>query len=112
MSEEIKAPKVIRSETKPDVFGHPYVRFVGRGDTGGRWVESCVYNIETGEKHLCWPVDARELVKSGEYSYDPPGVAPGTVPPAPDVDNPEHAVGTPEAKPVSRRAAAKKKTKE
>lgn len=89
---------VIHSATKADGFGHPFVRFIpGKDGRPGTWVESVVYNKETGKRVLCWPVDARELVASGEWSYDQPGEEEGTVPPpAPAVDTPA---------PKSRRAA-------
>jgi len=48
-------------------FPHPFVKVVG-----GQYVESVVYEIATGRRILCWPVDARELVATGEYSYDKP----------------------------------------
>ena len=51
-------------------YGHPFVRFVKRGDAGF-YVESCVYNVKTGERRLCWPVDAKEMVATGGWSFEP-----------------------------------------
>lgn len=47
-------------------FNHPFVRIVGE-----RYVESVVYNKETGEAHRCWPIDGREMVASGFWSWEP-----------------------------------------
>lgn len=59
MSEKKAGPK--------NTFPHPMVKF-----TGGRYVESVVYDAKTGERFLRFPVDAREMVKSGAFSYEPP----------------------------------------
>ncbi len=48
-------------------FGHQAVKV-----EGGKYVESFVYRLSDGAKLLKLPVDARELVATGEYSYAPP----------------------------------------
>lgn len=110
----VKEPQVINASDRPDGFGHQFVRFVrGKNDGPGRWVESCVFNRTTGEKHLCWPVDARELVASGEYQYDPVDAPDGAkaVPPPEAIENPDHVVEATPVPPKSRRAARKKSAK-
>jgi hypothetical protein len=62
---------------------------------GGKYGESFVYNRATGEKKLKAPVDAAELVKSGEWSYAPPEAVAAPVVP---VAAPEPAA---EAEPVN-----------
>jgi len=34
--------------------------------------ESAVYRVSTGERVPCYPIDGREMVASGEYSYTAP----------------------------------------
>lgn len=48
-------------------YSHPFVLI-----RDGKYVESVVYNAETGARKLVWPIDAREMVKSGGWSFDPP----------------------------------------
>lgn len=50
-------------------FLHPFVKVVN-----GVEVESVVYEKSTGRRCLKWPIDAKELVATGEYSFDPPTV--------------------------------------
>ena len=47
-------------------FDHPYVRIVG-----DRYVESVVYNRETGKARRCWPIDGRAMVATGGWSWEP-----------------------------------------
>ena len=54
----------------PNPFSHPFVRYVRRGEVLIP-VESAVYNVETGGRVLCWPVDAKEMVATGGWSFDP-----------------------------------------
>ena len=35
-----------------------------------------VWNTESGEEFVRWPIDAREMVSSGEYSFASPGSDP------------------------------------
>lgn len=51
-------------------FGHGMVKLDPANPA--QYVESAVYDKATGEKLIRFPVDAREMVASGAYSYDPP----------------------------------------
>lgn len=54
-------------------FSHPFVRFVRDGDgSTGHYEESAVYNAQTGHRKLCWPIDAKEMVATGGWSYTRP----------------------------------------
>lgn len=63
-------------------FNHNFVRFDVRSR---EYVESACYSKATGEKLLRAPVDVAELLKSGEYSLEPPAPAPVSEP-APPVE--------------------------
>lgn len=52
-------------------FSHPFVRFVPDEGTG-HYIESAVYNVQTGQRKLCWPVDGKEMVATGGWSWERP----------------------------------------
>ena len=54
----------------PNPFSHPFVRYARRGDALVP-VESVVYNVNTGERKLCWPIDGKEMVATGGWSFEP-----------------------------------------
>lgn len=88
MSEKKAGPK--------NTFGHPMVKVVG-----GQYVESAVYDKATGARLLRFPIDAKEMVASGAYSYEPVTVAPeasepeADAPVEPDNDPPRRGPGRP-----------------
>jgi len=73
---------------------------------GGKYVESVVYEIATGSRILCWPVDARELVATGEYSYEKPeprSAAPEEAPERDAAPEPSDSAGEPVKAPAVKR---------
>lgn len=48
-------------------FPHPMVKV-----SGNAYVESVVYEKASGKRILCFPVDGKEMVEAGGYSFDPP----------------------------------------
>lgn len=38
----------------------------------GKYEPCYVYNRETGERVQCFPIDGREMVAGGWYTWDPP----------------------------------------
>lgn len=64
----------------------------------GKWV---IWEVSTGYRLERWPVDAREIVASGDYTYDSPSGErePGTqaveIPAPVTTKTPEHSPGVP-----------------
>lgn len=89
---------------------HPFVKW---NEKTRSYEDSVVYNKATGERVLCWPVDARELVSSGEYDYLPPGAKPDEPAPvaAATTDNASEppAAAPAEASPIKRRPGRPRK---
>jgi len=45
-------------------------------DNGAKsYVDCVVYDTATGNPKTCYPVDVRELIASGAYSYGPPDLS-------------------------------------
>lgn len=69
MAEKLPTKRVINVHGQRVVTNHPLL-----------WT---VYSVETGEAFERSPIDARELVRSGEFSFTPPGRDAEAAPPAP-----------------------------
>ena len=61
MAEQLPAKRVLSVQGQRVVTNHPL-----------RWT---VRNVETGEERQAWPVDAREMVASGEWAHVVPSDA-------------------------------------
>lgn len=58
----------------PSKFSHPFIKTVTRNVNGVavlEELESAVYSVETGERRLVWPIDGKEMVKTGGWSWEP-----------------------------------------
>ena len=58
-----------------------------------------IYHVETGEAFERWPIDAREMLSTGDYTQEVPGGAKGGTgaPPAPPLDPVPHVKAAEEA---------------
>lgn len=55
-------------------FPHPFIKAVTRNVNGVsvlEEIESVVYNVETGARKLVWPIDGKEMVATGGWSWEP-----------------------------------------
>ena len=87
-----------KKETPANPFDHPYVRIERVGADRERYVESVVYNVKTGEAVRCWPIDGREMVASGEWSWTKPAaIVPISAPASMDDPPVEEAPPLPES---------------
>jgi hypothetical protein len=67
-------------------MAHPFIKM---DPVTKEFVESAIYNQETGEKMLCWPIDAKEIMAANPGLWLPTPPPEGSFKPASESTSPE-----------------------